>query len=56
MDYSDHIIELHKHLKLIRKHTGSNEYDKAVAIGMDALVELRLAITLLKAEHQHKRD
>jgi hypothetical protein len=48
IDYTPHLITTKLNLKSMQNALLSNDYDKALELGTEALVELRMALTTVR--------
>jgi hypothetical protein len=57
-EHAPHAIAVRKHMKAMQDAFLKGDYEKAVVNGNTALVELRLAVTLIKhlAEQRKQRE
>jgi len=58
LDYSPHTIKTHQGLKAMRVALLHNDFDKALEVGSEALVELRMALIAIqdmKEKHYTER-
>lgn len=58
IDFAPHSVTARAKLKSMYKAANNNEYELALQEGLEALVELRLALNALKhlSDNRHQRD